>query len=630
MEQDREQIIQLDYLSNLRGKSVLIYLSSCVFKEEYLHLPYDYIVLNSFLFRKREQRENIQLVEGKVLLMPFDNEKTIRLMIDAGLKINCFVGIQDGCVDGGNHECINSQTFFSRLSPLIKDECLYITNHLFNYRKPKGNRIHLDFLALARESIPFDPACLSREPSDMARWKYFTVQRPVLESVFFKVGKIDIHVHHTSIWDYKEKMDGWVIPGYPPLTMDNYVPAFNNRQYLIHRDAMQGMLIWANQNKHHTIASVAFDTDENMVKKLLPQLTYWTEEYPKCIHLYHLKKNELTLFKARETGDHIRQLLNMESDNERYKYLEKYLKTGKGDPYIIPYLMLQFGLKGLNPLIKGLTCSVKEMRINCIDCLVQLGDIRAVNPLIQMFDDPKNETLLPLIREGVAVLSSYQSGDELFLDYAPLKKAVLGIQTQATENLSNIQATYTESLTVLIKQLESPYPTERLESVGKLCEIANQRATSALSHVLYNDNPQVQLASIKALQKIGGKKAIEAFEFFFAQKTCFNRTEMAEAMGELKDPTLIPILAKVYNSAWLELKVVIIIAIGKIGGPAVINPLIKALLDNHPKVRFIAVGQLKILQIDEALNALKQTVNIENDLRVKKEMESAIQNYYIL
>ncbi|MEI6750431.1 MAG: HEAT repeat domain-containing protein, partial [Bacteroidota bacterium] len=98
-------------------------------------------------------------------------------------------------------------------------------------------------------------------------------------------------------------------------------------------------------------------------------------------------------------------------------------------------------------------------------------------------------------------------------------------------------------------------------------------------------------------------------------------------MGELKDPILIPILAKVYNSAWLELKVAIVRALGKIGGPAVINPLIKGLHDNHPKTRFVAVAQLKILQNEEALNALKQKVNTENDLRVKREMDSAIQNY---
>ena len=288
----QEEYIKIESLYKLRAKSILLYLSSCEFKEEYLHLPYDYIILNSFLFYKREQGEYIRLVGGKVLLMPFDNEKAIRLMIDAGLKIHCFVGIQDGCVDGGNHECINSQTFFSRLSPLIKDECLYITNHLFNYRKPKGNRIHLDFLVLARESIPFDPACLCRDPSDIARWKYFKVHHPADEILFFKVGKVHVHVHHESIWDCKESVDGWVIPAYPPYTMDNYVPGFNNRQYMIHRDAMHGMLTWANQNKHNTIASVAFDTDENMVNNLLPQLTYWTEEYPKCIHFYHLKKNE--------------------------------------------------------------------------------------------------------------------------------------------------------------------------------------------------------------------------------------------------------------------------------------------------------------------------------------------------
>ncbi len=498
---------------------------------------------------------------------------------------------------------------FLKAQPLIQDECLYITNHLFNYRKPKGNRIHLDFLALTRESIPFDPACLCREPSDIARWKYFKVHHPADEILFFKVGKVHVHVHHESIWDCKESVDGWVIPAYPPYTMDNYVPGFNNRQYMIHRDAMHGMLTWANQNKHNTIASVAFDTDENMVNNLLPQLTYWTEEYPKCIHFYHLKKNELTLFKARETGDHIRQLLNMESDNERYKYLEKYLKTGKGDPYIIPYLMLQFGLKGLNPLLKGLSCPAEEMRMHCISCLVQLGDIRAIGPLTQMFDDPKNETLLPAIRDALAVLSSYITNEGLFQDYLPLALA----EKEENTNTAISPKSGFKSLSALLDQLESPIPALRIASIEKLVGLKNPKATAGIIQSLYDNTPQVHLAAIKALQKIGGKQAIEAFEFFFSLKTCFHRMEMAEAMGELRDRSLIPILAKIYNSAWLELKIAIIRALGKIGGHDAIKPLTKATFDNHPKIRFVAVGQLKMLQNAEGLNAMKQTVHIGKD-----------------
>ncbi|MEI6579542.1 MAG: HEAT repeat domain-containing protein [Eubacteriales bacterium] len=560
--------------------------------------------------------------------MPFDNEKAIRLMIDAGLKINCFVGIQDGCMEGGNYECINSQTFFSRLSPLIRDECLYITNHLFNYRKSEGNRIYLNFIALTRGSIPFDPSCLSREPTDIARWKYFMVKRPVLESFFFKAGKINIHIHHASIWDCNEKVDGWVIPGYPPYIMKYYLPDFNGRQHLIHREAMERMLTWANQNKHHTIASVAFDTDENMVKKLFPQLTYWTEEYPKCIHFYHLKKNELTLFKARETGDHVRQLLNIERDEERYKYLEKYLATGKGDPFIIPYLMLQFGLKGLNPLFKGLSCPAKEMRIHCIDCLVEIGDMRAIVPLTQMLDNPENESLILMIREAIAVLSSYHCDEGLFLDYKSTKQVPIEIQTQPTGYTSGVHATTTESLTTLLEQLESPYPAKRIAALIELAGRKISKTTSSIILALYDTDPLVQLAAIKALQKTGGKMAIDAFEFFLPLKTCFHRIEMAEAIGELRDRRTIPILAKVYNSAWLELKVAIIKALGKIGGPDVIPHFVKALGDRHPKIRYVAVRQLSMFRNARVLNALKQAACNEKDKRVMAEMEKVIQNYY--
>jgi hypothetical protein len=40
----------------------------------------------------------------------------------SGLDISCFVGICDGCGEGGNHECVNSAPFFSKVLSLMPQE----------------------------------------------------------------------------------------------------------------------------------------------------------------------------------------------------------------------------------------------------------------------------------------------------------------------------------------------------------------------------------------------------------------------------------------------------------------------------------------------------------------------------
>lgn len=86
------------------------------------------------------------------------------------------------------------------------------------------------------------------------------MKRAVSESVFFLVGKIHLYVHRASIRDCGVKVDGWVVPDCPLEVLRNYLPDFNDRKYPMQKEAKAGMLAWANQNKHETIAAVAFDT----------------------------------------------------------------------------------------------------------------------------------------------------------------------------------------------------------------------------------------------------------------------------------------------------------------------------------------------------------------------------------
>ncbi len=491
-----------------------------------------------------------------------------------------------------------------------------------------------------------------------------------------------------------------------------------------------------------------------------------------------------------QTSDHTKLLLNLKGQDERYQCLKVDLENGRGDPFVVSYLMLQYGSKALKPLVKGLSCPVIEMRMQCIECLVKLGDFRAVNPMIQMFSDTANESLFFDIREAIGQLCIWENmepvyealhsqnpeirsniagvlfdyGDEkiftlllaalqdpdikvfenvcnaieawsvykhnreiasaalaaYLFDPDPTKRTAaasalgnagnLGSalslihaigtfnsdkvfhikvaeslvkiseeyeneslnqklndlleknhflgkevltrsmfpeveepQPSVPENQAEPEITITKTFTnlpepdespwkplgILIEQLNDPDPQKRIEAAESLGERANRKATMELCLTLSDNNPEVQLAAIKALGKIGDKRATSAFNFFLPRKTCYHREEMAEAMSRLHDRRSVPVLAKVFITAWLELKAAIVMSLGNLGGPSTLKPLITALGDSHPKIRYIAVWKLRDLQHPRALKALKQALIREKNKHVREQMEGVLTNYYL-
>ena len=69
--------------------------------------------------------------EGKtVWVFREDNRQALARIAEAGLKIHHFVGIRDGCMEGGNYECVNERPFLSHLLPLAAADMQYTTDHV--------------------------------------------------------------------------------------------------------------------------------------------------------------------------------------------------------------------------------------------------------------------------------------------------------------------------------------------------------------------------------------------------------------------------------------------------------------------------------------------------------------------
>ena len=58
-----------------------------------------------------------------------DNNLALARIHDAGWQISTFVGICDGCAEGGNYECIHADPFLSKVLATAADGMEYITDH---------------------------------------------------------------------------------------------------------------------------------------------------------------------------------------------------------------------------------------------------------------------------------------------------------------------------------------------------------------------------------------------------------------------------------------------------------------------------------------------------------------------
>lgn len=71
-----------------------------------------------------------------------DNNLTLQRLAQARLTIHHFVGICDGCCEGGNQECVHERPFLSRLLPLAAPGMAYTTDHsrpLDRFQRGWGN-----------------------------------------------------------------------------------------------------------------------------------------------------------------------------------------------------------------------------------------------------------------------------------------------------------------------------------------------------------------------------------------------------------------------------------------------------------------------------------------------------------
>jgi HEAT repeat protein len=385
-------------------------------------------------------------------------------------------------------------------------------------------------------------------------------------------------------------------------------------------------------------------------------------------------------------------LLNYPKYREtQFRSLIRDLESGKGDAYAVPYLILQYGARALTPLINGLKCPSIEMRLNCVDCLEKLGDIRAVKPLISMFDITENNVFHHNIREAIGQLCCWERMDLVYkalhsgspvvranmaiilADYfdenvfqelvKALKDKDINVFSQVCSALNSWSVFHhseESAFAAISGYLKDKDPLKRAAAEKALKNIGEQNASvfientnslddqpsgeittindppnkepfakniNELIELLRSPHHDVQLKALRNLQKTEGGEVVTALHLLLQDRNAFHRLEIACAIGYIGDQSSVPLLVNVFSSAWLELKAQIIRSFYQIGGKAVIAQLVEALNDRHPKIRFLAAWALGHQKSIQALKSLKKVALIEKNRYVMNNIQTAIINF---
>lgn len=113
-----------------------------------------------------------------VFLFFQDNNQALARIHDAGLKITTFVGVCDGCMEGGNYECVHDDPFLAKVLATAADGMEYITDHsqllanghgcdirfLRHAVHPSGWNFTLNSLLFRDDLDPEDPYQILRFP----------------------------------------------------------------------------------------------------------------------------------------------------------------------------------------------------------------------------------------------------------------------------------------------------------------------------------------------------------------------------------------------------------------------------------------------------------------------------------
>jgi HEAT repeat protein len=145
----------------------------------------------------------------------------------------------------------------------------------------------------------------------------------------------------------------------------------------------------------------------------------------------------------------------------------------------------------------------------------------------------------------------------------------------------------------LLSMLQHPDPAVRLPAIHALAESGNPLAVEALRRMLWDDSQvATHAATIRALSKIGGERALEPLVYVLRHDHATVRDTAAQALGDLGDARAVEPLIEALQAGQGTLRATAAESLGRLGDARATDSLIRALRDERGDVRFAAAGAL--------------------------------------
>lgn len=332
--------IELTILGSKNGK-LLFYPSSGYDCRWLFDYDYDVFVMADYWPRTKDQRHRfwhffkrnmgseVSLVASTVRTRVFrfrnkwgfiffqDNNEVLERIRRSGNKISCFIGVCDGCREGGNYECVNDVTFLDKVMSFIHpDGMTYITDHSnylfpmihYRYYGPEpyqefifGDKLFRRVSFEGQHSVKSDYRWIEK---CCAAYTVSVYQPTVYE---WTSSDFRVTIEHDSIANHIKELSGALISRRCEYLCEHTAPSIDIEiapHYYFKPSKLSGwrsgdslnhLLKICEQRKWEIVGTTAFGEGDH--SEMISIFENWNGDFPKWIRIFHLDLQDFASLK---------------------------------------------------------------------------------------------------------------------------------------------------------------------------------------------------------------------------------------------------------------------------------------------------------------------------------------------
>jgi hypothetical protein len=130
---------------------------------------------------------------GKTICLKEDNNFVIGHLLGRGIELDALCVIRDGCLEGGNYECILSPHSIGRILPILRSGATISKDHYGLSRRLPWT--------LKKIPVPEYPKQFAKHSSPINELSSFQVSKRERSERISRMGCLEVVVSHQSIWE---------------------------------------------------------------------------------------------------------------------------------------------------------------------------------------------------------------------------------------------------------------------------------------------------------------------------------------------------------------------------------------------------------------------------------------------